>query len=98
MHCTNELSIIYSVRRGHFQFKSGFQTFYTVIYRTPVRHDIAFKVPFIPQNFGEEPWVFRGENSIDAVIGTHNGFWLGLFDGSFKSRKIDLAKRAFIHV
>ena len=59
----------------------------------PIAHDDAFIPPFVAQHVGEQPAVLCGMHAVDAVVGAHDGPWLGGFDDVFEGREVDLAQR-----
>ena len=60
----------------------------------PIAHDDAFIPPFVAEHVGEQPAVLCGMHAVDAVVGAHDGPWLGGFDDVFEGREVDFAQRA----
>ena len=60
----------------------------------PIAHDDAFIPPFVAQHVGEQPAVLCGMHAVDAVVGAHDGPWLGGFDDVLEGREVDFAQRA----
>jgi hypothetical protein len=42
--------------------------------------------------------VFGAVGAVDFVVGAHHGPGLGLGNGRFKGRQVNLAQRAFVHL
>ena len=60
----NDLFVIDSPGRGHFQIQACCQPCHTVRNSAPVADHIALKPPFFAQNVGQQPGVFRGKNTV----------------------------------
>lgn len=80
----------------HFQVEAGGQAGHAVVDRAPVRHDESFESPFLPQDVGQQGFVFRGVRAVDFVVGRHHSPRLGLPDRPFESRQVDFALRPLI--
>ena len=68
---------------------NGSNTGNTVGNGAPVGHNIALKAPFVPENLCQKPGILGGIDTVDPVVGTHDGPGLGLLHGDFKGGEVD---------
>ena len=77
----------------HFKVEAGVEGCHAVMIGAPIAHNDALEAPLVAQHVGEQPVVLRGVHAVDAVVGAHDGPWLGGFDDVFEGREVDLAQR-----
>ena len=86
--------LVVRVARRHFKVEAGVEGGDAVVVGAPIAHDDAFIPPFVAQHVGEQPAVLCGMHAVDAVVGAHDGPWLGGFDDVFEGREVDFTQRA----
>ena len=94
----HDLPVVETAGGGHFQIQTGLHTGHTVGNGTPVGHDVAFEAPLVPEYLGQEPGILGSVDTVDPVVGTHNGPGLGLLYGDLKGGEVDLTKRPLVRV
>ena len=97
LYCGNDFCIRSAFTGRHFQIAACFQSFHTVIHRTPVCHYIAVKSPFPAEHICEHFFVFTKVCAVQLVVCVHNGPRLFLLYHSFKRSKVNFTHGAFIH-
>ena len=85
--------LVVRVARRHFKVEAGVEGGDAVVVGAPIAHDDAFIPPFVAEHVGEQPAVLCGMHAVDAVVGAHDGPWLGGFDDVLEGREVDLAQR-----
>ena len=63
-----------------------------------IRYNIALESPLFAENFPDEVFIGRRGNSIDPVVGGHDGPGAAFPDAALENRQVILAERGFIHV
>ncbi len=89
--------VVKTLAAGHFKVHTCLDAFGAVVNCAPVAHDDAFESPFVAKNIGEEAFVVAKVRSVEAVVGTHNGRGLFLFDDMLESGHIDFAQSALVN-
>ena len=88
--------VVCAVVAGHFEVKTRFDAFDTVVYRAPVADDDAFETPFVTEYVGEHAFVVGKVSAGKSVVRAHDGRRLfGLYD-VLERGQIDFAERALV--
>ena len=81
----------------HLQMASCAHSLGKVIVCAPVGNDKAVKAPVIPQDLLQKVGIFIGIDTVDHVIGGHDGLRVPFLHGDFKIGQVNLTQSTFIH-
>ena len=97
LNSLHQLARAVAAGRRHLQMGTCPHAFRKVIAGTPVGNDKSVKTPVIPQDFLQEMCVFIGIDTVDHIVGRHDGFRMPFFDGNFKICQVDFTQGTLIH-
>ena len=95
--CIHDLCRGKTVGRRHFNVLACFQTVHNLIFCAPVGNDDPAEAPIVTKHIGQKPFIFCTVGTVETVVSIHHRPRFALFDGGFKTCKINFTQCSFVH-